>query len=100
MTIDEFLKKLAATTGRKWTATYRSIRSYENGCVHCPISAVAGNPLDFRDPVYFGAVRLGLARDDARVIMHSADGDDDADKALRARLLAAVGLAQTETQDT
>ena len=95
MTLDKFLEHLRALQGQGWRKDGSEIRN--EGC-DCPIIAVArhlgveGYLSNYRASK-IGVEHLGLGKDDARLIVDSADGWFDGEtRNCRKRLLAAVGL--------
>lgn len=90
MTESEFLEALGKTP-RTWRIEGRAVR---NGNCCCPIEAVFDVPANTIWSPSRAHERFGLSHGQALSIMHAADGDDDHDKALRARLLTACGLKE------
>jgi hypothetical protein len=91
MTLDEFLDLLRQTP-RDWYITVegRIRRKYSNPC--CPISSC--NPAGPKAVIYYvDAARLLGLGDLTGDIIRAADNDGSVDRALRARLLDACGLA-------
>jgi hypothetical protein len=85
MTLDQFLAHLAThERGRGWFLdTMRRLRRHEDTMPISPVSAV------------LRATGAGLPFDDVLDIMDAADARPRHDRALRARLLAALGLEET-----
>lgn len=102
MTLDQFLAHLAAhERGKGWTIAEPGFEGQVRRPAHraadatgdlpwcCPITACAerwGSDFAHVYPL------LGLSPDDAHAIAAASDNDDDHDRALRAALLAALGL--------
>lgn len=96
MTIDEFLVRLEAVDRQWWgkreSPWIRTKTPKDSDTYCCPLTAVAGLP-KVGDWKKAGEL-LGLSMDDTKAIVSAADNREGHDPALRARLLAAVGLKE------
>ena len=96
MTIDEFIERLRETPREGWkmaSGCIRFLTTNERSC--CPLTAVD----DFRwsDCDFWRASEsLGVSKNDSERIVDAADACFSFDPALRARLLEAVGLEETD----
>lgn len=94
MELPEFLERIRKTTPRDWFVTVdRRIRRESQISRHeveCPISSLRCEP-----SLRYRVVRdvLGIERTLANKIVNAADGEDDCDPELRAKILEACGLA-------
>lgn len=89
MTLDEFIEKLKGTRGAWQVRDNNTLRTRAD--CRCPIIAISGKnaPNLFYDVM---GRELGLKDADARRIAFAADNHPTHDRALRTRLLQAVGL--------